>query len=378
MTKLWRAATVAVALMLAGCGPTIDPNERPQFTRGSNTITFLVYDAVTGAGVENATVTFTVGTYDLPVSKHSGNAYIVAQVPQGTHLATFAADGYVAALGQPQGTSNTTLSDPSSQTFITYQVVLYPIGGVNDDLVVKAFESDKGAPVASGRVVATLTTATSPVGITFPNPLPVTLTVKPSTVIAEIGEGGSATLAKDKMVLGGNYSIDLFGARNAAGAYLSPVEDRPFVAGKDFPQLTIFMGPPTQTPVALNANNETVAVYPNLQVNFPYPIELCSLTTAHTWVKTAGIDGNADGTTAAPAAMSPVTAAVSADGGRLTLTANFGTGTAQFQPADGLLEVRFDNIQVRVKGSATCTNLNVVKLRGGSNVSTGLRMAAAL
>ncbi len=367
--------------LVVGCGPAIQPSERPLFSNGSNTLTFLVYDAFTGAPVESATITLTAGTYELAVSKHTGNAYVVPQVPYGTHLATVEAAGYVGFLGQPSGDCNNTLGGPSSQCFKTYQVALYPQKGVESDVQVKAYEQENGAAVSAGTVVATLTSASNLIGTSFSNPLPGALTLRPSTIIASIAAGGVATLPKDKMVLGGTYSVDIFGAKSASNVYLTPSENQTFTAGKSYAQLTLFLGPPAQTPVALSSNNEKVSVQPNLTVSFPFPVEICSDPTTHTWtVWNGGADGNGDTIKATPATMNPVSAVVGEDG-KLTVTANFATtpgGATTFQPADGLLEVRFNNLQLRVRGSSTCTNLTSIRIRDGAAVSPIVRMAAAL
>jgi hypothetical protein len=370
-------------LLGAACGPSINLNERPLFSNGSNTLTFLAFDAFTGAGIEDATLKITVGTYELQVTKKTGNAYIISQVPFGTHLASFEAPGYVGFLGQPSGDCNSTLTNPASQCFKTYQVALYPVKGVDSDVVVKSYEAETGIPVAGGTVVATLTGASNLIGTGFNNPLPGSLTLRPTTIIAAIGEGGFATLAKERLVLGGTYSIDIFGAKTAANAYLTPTDNLSIVAGRSFPQLNVFLGPPAQSPVALSANNEKVVVAPNLIVKFPFPVEICSEATAHGWSVQpgTGLDGNADGVKATPATTSPVTAALSGDGGQLTLTANFATtmsGASTFQTADGLLEVSFFGVRLKVKGSSSCVGLGSVRVRDNNFVSTVVRMAAAV
>ncbi len=383
MKNALSVASLATLLGAASCGPSINLEERPLFSNGSNTLTFLAFDAFTGAGIEDATLKITVGTYELAVTKKSGNAYIVAQVPFGTHLATFEAPGYVGFLGQPSADCSSTLTNPASQCFKTYQVALYPVKGVDSDVVVKTFEAESGAPVAGGTVVATLTAASNLIGTGFSNPLSGSLTLRPTTIVANIGEGGTATLPKDRLVLGGTYSIDVFGAKTAANLYLTPTDNLSIVAGRSFPQLTVFMGPPSQAPVALSANNEKVVVIPNLVVKFPYPVEVCSEATAHGWSVNpgTGLDGNADGVKATPATTSPVTVALTPDNGQITLTANFATtmsGASTFQTADGLMEANFFGVRVKVKGSSSCTSLGSIRIRDGNFISTIVRMAAAV
>lgn len=377
MRKSWVRSLCAVALWASGCAPDVDLNHRPLFTNGTNTLTFLMYDAFTGAPITTATLVMNVGTYELKPAKVKDNAYIFSQVPLGTQLVSIHADGYLDFTGQPTADCGGQLSNPASQCFKTYEGVLYPTQAVSQDFAVKTFNSLDGSPVTHGTVVATLTGTSSLIPTSFPNPLPGTLTLRPTSVVVAIGEGGVATLPKAQLVLGASYSVDVFGAQDAEGRYLVPAQNQLIVPGQSFSQLTLFVGAPAQTPVAVTVNNEVLGtVTPTLIVSFPYPVELCTPPTYWSWFLSTGGDGNGDGIKATPAPVKPVSAVV--NGGTLTVTANFASaqgGASTFQPADGLQSMSFNGVSVRVVGTNGCTPVSSMSLRGNAFVNSTIEMA---
>lgn len=368
---------VCAAALVVGCGPDIDLAERPLFSNGVNTLTFMVYDGFTGAGVENAQLSVLVGGYTIE-ARAEGNVYVASQLPQGTFPTFVDAPGYLSFVGSasPNGTGSllpsANTAGPATQSYRLYQVVLYPESRVANDIVVKAFESDGGAAVASGQVVATLTSANAFLGVTLDSLLAGTFTTRPTTLIASIGADGTAVLPKEKLVLGGSYSIDVFGATNAGGTYLTPAQNATIVAGQSFPQINLFMGPPAVTPVAITTNNEEPGIYQTWVVTFPYPVEVCNNPDVHAWtVASSQGDLNTNGIVASPAAENPVGVAI--NGGAVTFSPNFGTGNNAFDPGDGLLDVTFTNVGFRVVGGSTCTQINAIPLRDGGLINRTIR-----
>ncbi len=374
--KSW--AVIGLSSLGTACGPDIDLAERPLFSNGVNTVTYLAYDAVTGAPIENAALKVTVGAHVLD-AKAEGNSHVVGQLPLGIFPTAVSAPGYLSFSGQTQTDCNGLLTHPTSQCFKTYQVALFPEGAVEDDLQVKVFDSMDGAPVSSGRVIATLTAAPTHVGTSFSNLLPGSFSTRPSTLVVTLDADGSAVLPKAQLVLGGTYSVDVFGGRNAKGEFLRPTENKLITAGVDLPRLVLFMGAPAMDPVALSANNEKPGAQSALVITFPYPVEVCSEPSSHGWhlVDYQG-DLNGDGLIATPDMTRPVT--VASTEGEVTIRANFASvgGASTFQPTDGRLVVMFSGISVRVQGAANCVPLTSTYLRSSTLVSARLQMAETL
>ncbi len=374
--KSW--AVIGLSSLGTACGPDIELGDRPLFANGVNTVTYVSYDAITGAPIENATLKVDVGAHVLD-AKTNGNSHVVGQLPYGTFPTAVSAPGYLSFAGQTQTDCNGNLTSPTSQCFKTYQVALFPEGAVNEDVQVKVFDSTEGAPVTSGRVIATLTNAPTHVGTNFSNLLPGSFNTRPSTVVMSLGADGSAVLPKGSLVLGGTYSVDVFGGRNAKGAFLRPTENKMITVGVDLPQMVLFMGTPAVDPIALSANNEKPAVLDALVIKFPYPVEVCSDESSHGWymVDYQG-DLNGNGVMATPDASRPVT--VTTTDGALTVRANFAivAGVSTFQPTDGRLVVMFSGISVKVQGASNCVPLTSVGLRSSSSLSTRLQMAETL
>jgi len=380
MKKLY---SLALAVLAVSCGPQIDLTERPLFRDGVNTVTFMLYNALTGEPINiasvatpTATVTMTMGSYSLPATPQEGtNILVVSQVPGGTHLTTVKADGFVDFQGQASSPCSYDIRNytgPEGACFRTYQVALFPNGSVSQAVTVRAYESATGRAVASGTAVATLTNAGALVG--FTNPLPGTLTSRPNTIVRQLDANGSATFEAANLVLGGTYSVDVFNASNADGDVLTPEENETFVAGESFNQLTLFMGPPSEWPVALSTsyeNNTHSTPQTSFWVEFPYLVEVCSDRDDHFWGTQFGY-GNADAdANFVAAAPDPVGVGIGTTGNitRLTLTPAM---SVPADPDDGHLDITIYNVAVRVVGSSTCVDLFSVDIRNGSGVNPTL------
>ena len=370
MRKLLGVAFLGASLLGAACGPEIDLAERSAYTNGSNTITILAYDATTGVPLNDATVKFMAGVYELPVVKN-GNANVVAQVPRGEHLATVEAPGYLPFVGQADAQDcDGPTNNGYEQCFYTYQAALYPATGVTENVVVKVFEQESGAPVTAGQVLARLDSTNDPASTQFPNPLPGNFTLRPNTVVGTLGADGTATFPKEQLILGASYDVVVYGARSATGAPLEPsFSGTSFAAGASLPVLTVYLQAPGDEPVALSTNTETAGgIDPTLIVKFPYAVEVCSQTASHDFqlVDTTN--------TAVKNMANPVTVALSTDGQQLTLTPNF----TSVNLSSGTVSAQLTGVQVKVRGSSACVNLASVKVRDGVTVDTRITLAGGL
>lgn len=370
MKKLLAAVCVAIAGL--ACGPAIELSDRPLFSNGTNTITYLVFDAFTGAEIQNASISLQLGAYTIEATQREGtNAYVAAQLPPGTHFTTVTAEGYLATVVQTPASSSGTLGSPANQRFETFSVRLYPATSVSQSIVVRAFDATTGQPISSGRLVAQLTGA-SGVGPTLQNELVGSITARPNVITSDFNAAGEATLAAESLVFGGRYSLDVFNTRNAAQVYLQTVTNYTLDVGDDLHLVTMFLSAPAESPRARFANNEDpAAVVQRLEVTFPFPVEVCSAAADHSWTG-YGLDVDLDGNVATPAASNPVSTSVASN--VLTVTPNYATPV---DPQDGQWQVQFNGIRVRVVGASTCLPLQNVSLREGGWVSTLITIQAA-
>jgi hypothetical protein len=131
----------------------------------------------------------------------------------------------------------------------------------------------------------------------------------------------------------------------------------------------VFLNRPSLIPVALKTNTEDVGGFDtNLQVTFPYPVEVCSSASSHFWQNQSG-NTNGISPVATPATTNPVTATLSSGDTLLTLTYNLLSGSDD--PGDDL-RVYFYGVAVKPKGSSagSCTPLTNVQVRNGAYVNT--------
>ncbi len=374
MKKLF---ALALAVSVVGCGPQIELSERPRFVDGVNTITFMLYDALTGAEITDpaATVTITIGTYQLtstrPDPTSGQNVLIVPQVPPGTHRALITAAGYVSFLGRPTGNCNWNNGNgPSGQCYQTYQVAMFPTASVQSPVTVRAFEETTGVALKSGTAVATLTSVDTLIPVSGWTQLPGTFAERPNSLVVNLTNGAAVFPAAD-LVMGGTYSVDIYNGVSATDQLLSPYENETFQAGSSYPELTLFMGPPSEYPVALSSSSENgvnhVGAASNFWVKFPYQVEVCSLSIDHSLGFTWGYsDVDADGAfaTALPNPFT-ITPTLENGGTVLTLSPNWEVPP---DTGDGHLDVDFYGVRVRAKGSNSCWDLDDIEIRYGSDV----------
>ncbi len=352
---------------------------QPYFRNGVNSITVLVYDAMNGAGIVDADVTVQVGHYVLPAHEY-GHVYTVSGIPPGTFPIYIEADGYLTFIGNFTFTGSGDLTNPNqNRTYITRSAIMFPMETVETDIRIRAYDGETGEPVHGGRVVATIDPAVTPQGVitVTDEVLQGTLGLRPMTQTVDLSDG-RAVFSREDLVYGATYNMDVIGARNADDAWLQPTSLAGFRAGRDHPELVVFMGPPAVTPVALSANNEQDGTHTELVIRFPYPMEVCSDARNHTWVNESG-DTNANGVAAEPDPNDPLTLTLSNGDEVLTLAPNIASGTRD----DGdRLRARIEGVGVRVTGTRgtnlqTCVPIEQIQLRNtGTNVSNRILMQA--
>ncbi len=381
-----RTTTFFVAALASACGTNTDLTNRPLFDNGVNVFETNVIDGVTGATVEMATVSVQVGRHRLDTTVEEAGSgsdatgdgfFTIYGIPYGDFRVFATAPGYA----DFQALKSFTDASPSDSLaggdpFVYYfnNIMMYPEGTVPEGITVSVFDGANGNPVAGATVVAALDSVGSPIpasNVLLPN-----VGLRPQTLSAETGTDGKVELAGDNLVIGGEYEIDVFGALDAQGVYLVPTNNQTVTVGEDVQEVLVFLSRPFLAPVALRVNNEDVGGFDsNLQVTFPYAIEICTPSTSHTWFNLVSNTFN-NGVYATPASPNPVTAALSAGDTVLTLTYNLAPGTDD--PTDDL-RVQFSGVQVKPKGAAgtpntgSCTQLNSVRLRnnnGSAFVST--------
>jgi hypothetical protein len=355
-----------IFLSTAACDESaIEPGTQPLFRDGVNSITVMVYDAMTGAGVQEATVFVRVGPYTLPGNDYE-NVYTVAGIPQGTFPVFIDAPGYLPFVGKWTFQGTGTITNPNqARRYYTVTAIMFPLDSVEEDVELRVYEGETGDPVAGGRVIAAIDPTVVPQGIVTvtEDVLVGTLGLRPMSLTVDLSDG-RAVFPRDELVFGATYRIDVIGARNADGDYLQPIAMGGFRAGRDHPRLVMFMGPPAVTPVALSASSETTGTFSELIVRFPYPMEVCSDPRDHGWVNESG-DTNFNGEWAQPDAEDPLTVALSEGDEVLALTPNIAAGTDDDGDA---LTARITGVAVRVQGTRgsttqTCIPLGQVPIR---------------
>lgn len=368
------SATLFVAMAaLLGCDTEVDLGARPQFWNGSNNLTLLVFDGQTGAGVADAKVTIQIGPTVLTATR-TDNVYVIPQIPNGTFPVFIQSAGYLPYVATQNFSGNTNIASATpTLSYFTYTAVLFPVRGVDRDITIRAFDGEKGEPVASAQVVAQIDVSRAIQSLVPPgsSPLPGALGYLPRMIVANM-TNGVAVFPKDQLVFGALYDISVIAARNSASEYLEAKVIQDLKAGDHFPTLVLFMGPPAQTPVALKTNNEDGGTQPNLVVTFPYAVEVCSDIDSHDWrnVTPLQIDTDDDRSFAAPDPQSPVTVTRSESDTVLTLSYKVDPAPPTLDDPDDNLAVEFTGLKVRVVGGSTCTDLGSVKVRGDAAVAT--------
>ncbi len=371
-----RTSTFVVVALLGACSTDTDLTNRPLFDNGVNVFEANVLDAITGATVEGATVSIQIGRHTLdssPAEEGSGadSAYFtIYGIPYGDFRVIATAPGYnhfEALKSFTDSSPNDSLAQGDPFVYYFNNIVMYPEGTVPEGITVSVIDGNNGNPVADATVVAALTGVGGPVPLS--NVLAPNVGLRPNTLTGTTGADGKVNLDAANLVLGGDYSIDVFGALDAQGVYLVPSNNQQVTVGEDVQQVLVFLSRPALTPVALKANNEDIGgTDPNLQITFPYAVEICSNPTSHFW---SNLSGNTNGISpvATPATTNPVTAALSSGDTVLTLTANILSGTDD--PGDDL-RVQFSGVAVKPKGSSagSCLTLSNVLLRNSTYVST--------
>ncbi len=371
MAKRGMISGMAVLLMTAACGNTdVDLGKRPQFSNGTNTVTVLAYDGISGAAISTATLTMRIGPNVVTAKVAANdNAYTFTNVPTADYPVYATATGYLDFVGTT-GTlgGGGTLASPNYKLF---SLPMFPSTNVASDLTVKVYD-DQGVAVPNGQVVSTLTAKPA---VEFATTLPNTLTgnygYKPPVKVYSLDTTGKATVPAGDLVAGATYELSVFGARNAANDYLSDPSPatQEYVPNVDHEQINFFMGGPTVPNVIVTHTsngepNGTTPVAPvadgTFTVYFAEPTELCNTTGVHDFydimngTATKQTDVNTDN----------VTWTLPADGLSISMKPNFQTAPATGQP---LLEVAFKNVRVQVKGTTNCQSLASLHYWGGTS-----------
>lgn len=375
-----------VAALLGACSTDTDLTNRPLFDNGVNVFEANVIDGITGATVDGATVSVQVGRHVLdttPAVDGSGSEttsafFTIYGIPYGDFRVSVTAPGYsdFAALKSfTDGSPNASLSDGDPFIYYFNNIVMYPEGTVPQGITVSVVDGNNGEPVPDATVVAALVDVGSPIPVA--NVLAPNVGLRPQTLNATTGADGKVDLASETLIIGGEYQIDVFGALDAQGVYLVPSNNQTVTVGEDVQQVLVFLSRPSLIPVALKTNNEDAGGFDmNLQVTFPYAVEICSAATSHSWFNSTSFPNtNGNSVVTGPATSNPVTASLSAGDTVLTLVYNAGTGTSAEDPGDDL-RVTFQNVSVKPKGSSTgsCTSLGSIRIRNGSFISTTINV----
>jgi hypothetical protein len=357
------AGMAALSLMVCACGTDVDLSKRPLFVNGVNTLTVYAYDGLTGSPLDATVLKVQVGPHTLAADTlkdaASANVYTVSQIPTGTFPVIATREGYLDFIGTVTFNGSGNLTNPGTNiTYLAKYLVMYPKQAVDQDVTVKVYDGNDGAPVQGGMLVASITQMNStPMAniLTDTNVLDGSFAMRPMSIKVDL-VNGAAVLPRADLVLGATYNLDVIAARNANG-YLQPKEVTNFTVGTSLPLVTIFTGLPAGTPVALSATNENDKAGTTYSVTFPYPVEICTTSNASMSITTT------PGTPPAiPVASSPSASAVmSGDGLVLTLSPLY---TAD--PLTGAFVVEFAGVMVRVKGAKDCVNLDTVQLRSSS------------
>lgn len=376
-----RFVLAALAALGAGCSTDIDRTNRPLYDNAVHVFEAQVVNALTAEVIDGATVSVLLGRYTLDAVFENGQ-HIVYNIPYGTFRIDATAEGYnhfQARKAFTNASPSASLSRGDSLVFYYNNLVMYPEGIVPQGVTVTVFDGSSGAPIANATVVATLVGVGAAVPIS--DVLAPNVGLTPDTLVATSGADGTATFAPENLVLGGTYSIDVFGALDAQGVFLVPASNLSVTVGQSLQEIPAFLSRPVQVPVALSANNEDFDIggtTSNLVVTFPYAIALCSIPANHTWLNTTPFpaDTNSNTIVATPAATNPVTATLSA--GDTTLTLDYNLAPATDDPGDDLY-VTFNGVSVKPRGASdsSCTSLSLVGLRnvvGFPSVNTQIRV----
>lgn len=363
MQRNVRASLMAIA-MAVGCGTDVDLGERPQFNDGTNALTVLAYNAVTGAAIDGASMTMTIGDIDIAATR-KGNAYTFTNVPTGDFLVVASAAGFFDFHGVTDSTKMTggTLAEPAR---ITQTLALYPLTPTTSDLTIKVFDSSKGLAVVGGRVVVT---QGLPTGLKFSTTLTDQLTgshgYHPQVQVFDLADG-VAVMEKAKLVYGAEYSIQVVDAQNTKGEALSHTAVT-YKVESDFPQVTVLMDAITTKPIIMSHSlegdgKEKAAV--DMKINFDRPVSLCNLATQHDYHTITSSN-----TTDVVATEDDTTFTVSADGLSLQLKPKYGTVDTA---ADFKVKFIIANIKVTPQGVDNCQALSALCFRDTKDACTKL------
>lgn len=361
-----RALLLGLAFVGVGCSTDTDMTDRPLFDNGVNVFEAQVFDGLTGARVEEATVSVQVGRHVLEARDDEG-LLTVYGIPYGTFRVSARAAGYAdfqAMKAFTDSSSHASLSHGDPLVYYFNNIVMYPEGTVPQGIVVSVYDGSDGTPVPDATVLAALESVGAPVpvaSILAPN-----VGLLPTTLGATTGADGKATLQADSLVMGGTYEIHVYGALDADGVYLVPEYNEHVTVGEELQEVIVFLSRPYLYPVALWANNEDAQLLTTLEVKFPYAIDVCSSSSSHSWYNsTVPVDTNSNGVWGMPAATDPVTVTLGQNDSLLTLA--FAQDPLSIDPADAL-DVTFTGVSVRPTGSSdsSCTSLTNVLLRSTS------------
>lgn len=281
----------AVSMVLACGGTEVDLGSRPQFSLGTSTLTVLLQDGIERSDIVGATVTMRVGPNVL-TAKAAGNAYTFTNVPNGDNSFPIVAQaaGYLDFAGvSPNLVGGVGVADPS---YLTRTVLMYSTQTVAQDYTIEVFDGASGAAVSGGQVVLTLKTnpATDIVTIVGAAALAGSYGYHSGTMVYPLS-GGTATIPGADLIFGAEYTIDVIGATDANGDYLT----QDYVAStgslkvpNTYKDITVVMVAGERKPTVLAVSNEDAAngVNPTnavvndatapLTVLFAEPVEDCS------------------------------------------------------------------------------------------------------
>jgi len=348
-----------VVCTLFACSTDTDISDRPLFPDGFIVFQAVVLDGLTGDAVDPVDLRVQIGHHLLPAEFANG-IYDVYGIPDNTGVFVLAdSPSYAPFVAKVtiDGNGNLATGDLDYRFF---NVLMYPVGTSPSDVTISVFTAD-GQPVDGATVVATL--SQQPIFVPVDTPLFPGVGILPGSLVAQTAGGGKATFAGADLVLGAEYSIDVFGALDANGVFLVPSQNNTIRIGAQVPEIVVFLDRPVLAPVAISANNEDGAIHGNLVVRFPYAVDVCSQTIEHTWSGSGG-DTDFDGNIAGPASITPVTLTKSAADTTITLEESYGAGLQAFDPNDNLF-VTFNGVRLKPRGAGdtSCRTLNSVELR---------------